>query len=243
MNKKTKTKRAAKNKPVDKKIINQISHDEVIALVIKEVNKLAKEIDELKKLKTTPQNLKKLRIANKEIERLTQKYKEAVAAKKTEEICRKAEIVKAAKATASSITDSRNRTTTAHPVSPEIFWKKKAEDEKFKAALADKIRAFIKIINDANESPKKSTTKPKMRFDNKRAFLLSYLKEDRSPNFESVWLYIKENAGKENFIFKGISNETATMTDGTLVEKSKYSRQFKSLLKKIKETKKHIKYI
>ncbi len=100
------------------------------------------------------------------------------------------------------------------------------------AALAKKPdEAIASSEKNANES----TTKAPMRFDKKRAFLLDYLNKGKSPNFASVWQYIQDNAGKENFQFRSASRSTATMTDEEIVEKKNLSRQFGKLMKKIKE--------
>jgi len=100
------------------------------------------------------------------------------------------------------------------------------------AALAKKPD---EAIASSEKNAKESTVKAPMRFDKKRAFLLGYLNKEKPPNFASVWQYIQDNAGKENFLFRSASRSTATMTDEEMVEKKNLSRQFGKLLKKIKE--------
>ena len=102
------------------------------------------------------------------------------------------------------------------------------------AALAKKPDT---AIASSEKNAKESTIKAPMRFDKKRAFLLDYLNKEKPPNFASVWQYIQDNAGKENFLFRSASRSTATMTDEEMVEKKNLSRQFGKLLKKIKERK------
>ena len=148
-------------------------------------------------------------------------------------------IAKAAKAKAVMITDSPQSSYSSIKGSelypPDIrawrYWRQKKAEERQGAALVNKIKEFTKKINTSKESSAKTS----MRFGNKRAFLLNYLNKGEPPNIASVWQYIHNNAGKENFQFKSVSKATATMMDGETVERKHLSRQLKRLVEKIKK--------
>ncbi len=100
------------------------------------------------------------------------------------------------------------------------------------AALA---RKPDEAIASSEKNAKESTVEAPVRFDKKRAFLLDYLNKEKPPNFASVWQYIQDNAGKENFLFRSASRSTATMTDGETVYRTNLNRQLKRLIEKIKK--------
>ena len=78
-----------------------------------------------------------------------------------------------------------------------------------------------------------STTK-KHRVTENIAFLQVCFENGVENSIESVWQYIRANAGKDNFLFKTASNTTATTVDGNQITKSKLARTLARLLKNTK---------
>lgn len=64
-----------------------------------------------------------------------------------------------------------------------------------------------------------------------RAFLLDCEKKGVPMNIESIWLHIRNNAEKENFLFKTNNNKTATTVDGKQVKKENLARVLVDFLK------------
>lgn len=64
-----------------------------------------------------------------------------------------------------------------------------------------------------------------------RAFLQTCFRSGVDKNIESVWLYIRNNAGKDKFLFKTASNTTATTIDDKVVKKDALARTLAGLIK------------
>jgi hypothetical protein len=70
-----------------------------------------------------------------------------------------------------------------------------------------------------------------LRMNENRAFLLQCEREGIPMNIEAVWLHIRGNSGKDNFLFKSVSKETATTVEGNRVTKKNLARVLAELLK------------
>lgn len=69
------------------------------------------------------------------------------------------------------------------------------------------------------------------RMTEDRAFLISCFKDGIEKNINSIWLHIRNNAGKEGFRFKTSSRSTATTIDGRKVDKKNLGRCLSELIK------------
>lgn len=69
------------------------------------------------------------------------------------------------------------------------------------------------------------------RITRDRAFLLGCEREGIPLNIEAIWLHMESNAGKENFKFKTVGNNTATTRDGKQVKKENLARVLVDFLK------------
>ena len=63
-----------------------------------------------------------------------------------------------------------------------------------------------------------------------RAFLQDCFQSGVEKNIESVWQYMRSNAGKDNFLFRAVSNTTATTVDGKRVNKDNLARTLARLI-------------
>lgn len=73
----------------------------------------------------------------------------------------------------------------------------------------------------ANSLTEKTRAK---RISQNYAFLLDCERKGIPMNIESIWLHIRENAGKHNFLFKTASKSSATTVDGKRVTKKNLDR-------------------
>ena len=99
------------------------------------------------------------------------------------------------------------------------------------AALAKKLDTSI---TSSEENTEETTVKVTMRYDENRAFLKDRIDEGLI-NFEEIWLHMRKNAETKGYLFESVSNSTATTVDEKQVTKKNLSRQFRMLLKKLKE--------
>ena len=76
-----------------------------------------------------------------------------------------------------------------------------------------------------------SSTSIKSRTTHFRAFLQDCFQSGVNKNIESVWQHMRSNAGKINFLFKTVSNTTATTIDDTAVKKDALARTIAGLIK------------
>lgn len=83
----------------------------------------------------------------------------------------------------------------------------------------------------------KKTTKEKKRMNENDAFLLDCERKGIPKNIESIWLYIRQNAGKDNFLFMSASQNNATTLDGRSVAKKSLGRVLRDKLKQAKTSK------
>jgi hypothetical protein len=79
---------------------------------------------------------------------------------------------------------------------------------------------------DANLYPNKKQT----QITKNRAFLQECIDKGISPNIESIWKHIIENAGKPNFLFKTASKITAITINEHQVRKKNLARRLKRFL-------------
>jgi hypothetical protein len=70
-----------------------------------------------------------------------------------------------------------------------------------------------------------------LRINEKRAFLLQCEREGIPMNIEAIWLHIRGNCGKNNFLFQSISKKTATTVEGKPLTKKNLARVLADLLK------------
>jgi hypothetical protein len=75
------------------------------------------------------------------------------------------------------------------------------------------------------------------RITKDRAFLLDLEREGIPMSIEPVWLHIYNNAGKDNFLFKSVSKDTATTRDDKQVKKENLERVLLDLVKSRKTRK------
>jgi len=87
--------------------------------------------------------------------------------------------------------------------------------------------------NDTADGKDEGAGKP-VRINQIRAFLLDCFKSGADKTIESIWLHIRNNAGKEKFLFKSASNSTATTLDDKKVEKKNLARNLRDLLQIMK---------
>jgi len=78
----------------------------------------------------------------------------------------------------------------------------------------------------------KQTGKPRM--SEMRAFLKHCIEKEKLKDIESIWQYIRTNAGKDGFLFKMASKDAATTVDDETVEKKNLDRQLRDFLKVLK---------
>ena len=64
-----------------------------------------------------------------------------------------------------------------------------------------------------------------------RAFLQTCFQSGVGKNIESVWLHMRNNAGKNNFLFKTVARTTATTIDDMVVKKDALARTLAGLIK------------
>lgn len=69
------------------------------------------------------------------------------------------------------------------------------------------------------------------RINETQAFLMDCIKQGIPVNIHSIWLHMKANAGKDGFLFRGVSNSTATTINDKQVEKKNMARTLRNLLK------------
>lgn len=87
---------------------------------------------------------------------------------------------------------------------------------------------FAQAVHEAAPTGK---VKKKRRTNETRAFLLACFNQGIEKNIESVWLYIHNNAGKPNFLFKSRSQSQATTVDDKTVKKVDLERTLNRLIK------------
>jgi hypothetical protein len=76
-----------------------------------------------------------------------------------------------------------------------------------------------------------------LRINENRAFLLECEREGIRMHIEAIWLHIRRNSGKDNFLFKTVSKETATTVEGNSLTKKNLARVLADLLKARKSEK------
>lgn len=73
-----------------------------------------------------------------------------------------------------------------------------------------------------------------VRINFNRAFLLNCFEQGIGKNIESVWQHIRANAGKQDFLFRAASIDSASTIDEKKVHKKNLARTLSSLLKTTK---------
>jgi len=89
---------------------------------------------------------------------------------------------------------------------------------------------FYSENKDRNSYPNRKQTKS---FIN-RLFLKHCIANGISPNIDSIWQYIFENAGEPDFLFKSANKKSAITTSEQLVQKRNLARQLNYILNKVK---------
>ena len=101
------------------------------------------------------------------------------------------------------------------------------------AALAKKLDTDT-VAHSENQDANLYPNKKQTQFTKNRAFLQDCIDKGISPNIESIWKHIIENAGKPNFLFKTASKITAIMINEHQVRKKNLARRLKRFLNKPK---------
>jgi len=80
-----------------------------------------------------------------------------------------------------------------------------------------------------------TTTNQSIRYDENRNFLKERIDEGLT-NFEAIWSHMRKNAGEPTYLFKSVGNSFATKVNEEKTYKTDLNRQYRALLKKLKET-------
>lgn len=83
----------------------------------------------------------------------------------------------------------------------------------------------------AGAKQKQEAGKPPIRMNEQRAFLLACIDDNIPSNIASIWLHIRTNAGREDFLFKSAGKSSATTKDDKTVHKKNLARQLSALVK------------
>ncbi len=101
------------------------------------------------------------------------------------------------------------------------------------AALAKKLDTDT-VAQSENQDANLYPNKKQTQFAKNRAFLQECIDKGISPDIESIWKHIIENAGKPNFLFKTASKITAITINEHQVRKKNLARRLKRFLNKPK---------
>jgi hypothetical protein len=101
------------------------------------------------------------------------------------------------------------------------------------AALAKKLDTDT-VAHSENQDANLYPNKKQTQLSKNRAFLQECIDKGISPDIESIWKHIIENAGKPNFLFKTASKITAITINEHQVRKKNLARRLKRFLNKPK---------
>ena len=101
------------------------------------------------------------------------------------------------------------------------------------AELAKNLDTDI-VVHSENQDANLYPNKKQTQITKNRAFLQECIDKGISPNIESIWKHIIENAGKPNFLFKTASKITAITINEHQVRKKNLARRLKRFLNKPK---------
>ena len=90
------------------------------------------------------------------------------------------------------------------------------------------------VVHGVNQDANLRTNTKQTQITKNRAFLQECIDKGISPNIESIWKHIIENAGKPNFLFKSASKITAITLNEHQVRKKNLARRLKRFLNRSK---------
>jgi hypothetical protein len=97
------------------------------------------------------------------------------------------------------------------------------------APSAVRAEAQISGSNENSDNAVKQKKTISHRANENRAFLTACIASGIAPKIDSIWLHIRENVGKGNFMFKTASKSSATTVDGKQVQKKNLARALRNL--------------